>query len=169
MARTRWIVILALAVLPIVGCSSPAALTPSPAATPSPTPVPTASPSPDLTALASQYKTLAVKTTAARERCSIDANAAAANLTSARAAAQQCLDDFSGVVADFKAINWGPVQSQADGVIAAINTLDTLTGEMVGAATVAAFRAASDQLTSAEATLLVAVSRLRTALGLAPL
>lgn len=131
--------------------------------------MPTASPSPDLAALASQYKTLALKTTAARDRCSIDANAAAANLTSAKAAAQQCLDDFSGVVADLKAINWDPVQSQADGVVAAIDTLDTLTGEMASAATVAAFRAASDQLPPAETTLLSAISRLRTALGLAPL
>jgi hypothetical protein len=160
---------LALAVLPIEGCGGPAAtFTPSPATTQqaSFTPAPTVRPSPDLAALASEYTTIAVKATTARTQCAIDVDAAAANLTSARAAAQQCLDDFRGVVTDFKAISWGPVQPQADGVVAAINALDTLAAQMASAATAAAFRAAYDELPSAEVAFLSAANKLRTALGL---
>ncbi|MFI5254687.1 MAG: hypothetical protein ACHQ15_04445 [Candidatus Limnocylindrales bacterium] len=167
MARTRRLAILALVVSVMAGCGG-SATTPSPLAPTTLAPTPTPSPSADLAALVSAYQTIASNTTAARGQCAIDKDAAAANLTSARAAAQKCLNDFSQVVADFEAIDWGPVQPQAESVIAAIDTLDTLAGQMAGATTVAAFRVAYDQLTAAEVKLLAAVNPLRAALGLPP-
>ena len=106
MARTRVLAIVTIAGLVIGGCgSSPVASAPGSAATqqpsapasvatsPSrplaPTPAPTPSPTADVAALAARYQVIGVKTTAARARCKIDANAAAADLASAKAAAKR--------------------------------------------------------------------------------
>lgn len=170
MGRTTRLAILVAAIVLVQGCGGPAAsLTPAVSEQPSiaaPSPTPAPSPSPDLQALASDYAAIAVKTTAARAQCSTDVDAASANLASAKVAAQKCLDDFSAVSADFKAVNWGPAQPQADRVIAAIDALDTIAGQMANAATVAAFRADYDQILPAAATLLSTSDELKTALGL---
>lgn len=172
MARQTELTILVVAMVLIQGCGAPAA-SPSPMITgqpsvvvASPTPAPT--PSPDLGALVSDYSAIAAKTTAARAQCSTDVDAASANLASAKIAAQKCLDDFSAVSAGFKAVNWGPAQPQADRVIAAIDALDTIAGQMANAATVAAFRAAYDQLLPAAASLLSGSEALEAALGMPP-
>lgn len=177
MARATRLASLVAAIVLFQGCGGPPA-TPAPGATPSPAisaqPSPTASaapaPSPtsDLGALVANYSAIALKTNAARAQCSTDADAASANLASAKVAARKCLDDFRAVDADFKAVDWGPVQAQANRVVAAIDLLETLADQMANAATVAAFRAAYAQVLPAAATLLSRSDELQAALGIPP-
>jgi hypothetical protein len=125
-----------------------------------------ASPSPDL---ASVYTALSEKSNAAVDQCNKDRIAAgSSSLTKAKAAAAECLATYIGYVADLKAIDWGPVQPQADDVIAAMNKVDSLMEQMINASNASIFRAAYNQLPSAAAALLATASVLRAALGLSP-
>ena len=179
MARTTRLAILASTLLILGGCGNSAATPTAPAATtqqPAPvataalaaSPSPAASPSTGLSTLASAYSELAAKGNAAIVQCDKDRTAAAGNLTKAKAVAQECLTDYIGYVADLKAIDWGPVQPQADDVIAAMNKIDVLMTSMANANTDAAFMTAYDQLTPAAGDLLTAANALRAALGLPP-
>ena len=152
MARTKPLAALAATALVLGGCGSStttpaasAATTQQPPviATPAltPSPAPTVSPSFDLSPLASQYTGIADKVNMAIAQCSKDAAAAVGSLTKAKAVAQKCLTAYSHYGLDFKAVNWGPAQPQADNVIAAMNTVDTLFTKMAHAADATTFRA----------------------------
>ncbi|MFI5211233.1 MAG: hypothetical protein ACHQ2E_12360, partial [Gemmatimonadales bacterium] len=178
-ARTGQFAILAVTALLVWGCGSsattPTASTlapepPTPAVTPTlaATPVQAANPTPDLASLASQYATISANGDAAVAQCTRDRAAAASSLVQAKAMAQQCLTSTSGYVAQLKAINWGPVQPQADKVIAAVDAIEGLLGQMVNASSAATLRTEANQLVPASGRLLIAASALRSALGLPP-
>jgi len=180
MARTKRLAILAVTVLVLGSCggsattpTASAATTqqPSVVATPAPTPSPspTASQSSDLARLASQYSEISDEGNVAIVQCNKDkAAAVGGSLAKSKAAAQECLTSYIGYVADLNAINWGPVQPEANNVIDAMNKIDVLMEQMANATSAATFRAAYDQLASAEVGLLVAANILRAALGLPP-
>ena len=121
-----------------------------------------------MASLAPQYAALAGKGDAALVLCGKVKTAAAGSLAESKAAAQECLNSYSGYVAEMKAINWGPVQPQANRVIDAIDKLDVLMVRMAKATSAAALTAAYGQLTPAGVALLVAATALRVALGLPP-
>jgi hypothetical protein len=171
--------ILTVMVLGLGGCGGPATTPaasaattqqPSFVATPAPTPLPPpiASPLPDLASLASQYTEISAKGDAAVVQCTKDRAAAVGSLAKSKTVAQGCLTSTSGYVAELKAINWGPVQPHADGVIAATDKVDALLEQMANAASAATFKAAYDQLASALVDLVGAADALRSALGLPP-
>jgi hypothetical protein len=187
MARTGRLAILAAAILVLGGCGGSAATLAPPAATPTaaavttqpltaaaPTPAPTPTPTPAASAssalapLASTYAGIAAKGEAVVVRCLGAKAAASGSLVKAKAAARACLADSRAYVADLKAVSWGPLQPQADNLIAAIDAVNVLLARMANATTDGAFTDAYDQLPSAEANLLVAATAFRRALGLPP-
>jgi hypothetical protein len=178
MARTKGLAILAATVL-ILGACSGSSTTPTASATtqqPSvvaaialtPSAATAASPSPAVASLASAYSEIADKGNAALVQCNKDRAAAIGSLTKAKAAAQECLNTYIGYVTDLKAINWGPVQPQADKVIADMDNIDSLMVLMINAPDATSFRSAYDQLDPMGATLLVDANAMRAALGLPP-
>lgn len=178
MARANRLAILAVTVLVLGGCggsatpsaSSSTGQQPSGVTSPGLTPssAPTASPSPGLASLASQYSAAADKGNVAIVQCNKDKSAASGDLAKGKAAAQECLTAYTAYVAALKAVNWGPVQPQADKVVAAMDKIDALVAQMTTATSLTAFVAAYDQLAPIEVGLLVAANALRASLGLPP-
>jgi hypothetical protein len=74
----------------------------------------------------------------------------------------------SGYVGQLQAVSWGPVQPQADRVIATITKIDVLFDQMAHAPDAAAFRVAYNKIAAAVGDLLVVGTALREALGLPP-
>jgi len=175
---TARLAILTVMVLVLAGCAgaagTPSSSLPSSApsaavtATPTANPTPAVSPSPDLAPLAATYTTIAAGGTAAVLQCDREKAAANGTLADAKAIAQACRDGYVKYIAAMKAVAWGPVQAQADGVIAAAETCDALVLEMVNAADGSTFRAAYARLPAAEDRLLLSADAMRKALGLPP-
>jgi hypothetical protein len=177
MARAKPLVTFAVAALFFAGCGGGSATTPTastgqPASNQAPTlaasSAPTASATVDVAALPSRYSDIAAKGNAAIVQCNKDKTAASGDLTKSKVAAQECLTSYTAYAADMKAINWGPAQPQADKVIAAMDKIDLITGQMAAATTEAGFMASYQQIASAAAELLTAANALRSALGLPP-
>lgn len=178
MGRVDRLAILMVATLALGGCagaaSAPASALPSSAptvalsATPAVSPTPTVSPSPDLTPLAATYTGIAAGGTAALDQCNREKAAANGTLVEARAIARACRNSYLQYIAALKAVNWGPVQPQADNLIAAADTCDAIVLEMVNATDGTTFRAAYDRLPAATTNLLARADALRADLGLPP-
>lgn len=179
MAHAKPLVTLAVAAMLFAGCGGGSATTPTastggqqPSGQATPTlaesSAPMASATVNVAALPSQYNNIATKGNAAIVQCNKDKTAASGDLTKSKVAAQECLTSYTSYTADMKAINWGPAQPQADKVIAAMDKIDVLTGQMAAATTEASFMASYQQIASAAAELLTAANALRAALGLPP-
>lgn len=169
MARTRRLALLAATILILGGCGG--STTPASAATSrGPSPAATQGPaqSANLASLASQYEAIAARGDVSDAQCDKDKAAAAGSLVKSRAAAQECLADHLPYLDALKAIDWGPAQPQADGVIAAVNRVDALDEQMAGAVTLAGFMVAYDQVAPATTEFVAAANALRAALGLPP-
>jgi hypothetical protein len=179
------IVVIGLAVL-LAGCggatASPSATPPvtpsamtSPANTPAPTPtpaltatpIPTASQSADLAALGATYTQIYAGEAAADAKCNqLKMPATNGTLADAQAIAQACRDGYMPYLSGLLATSWGPVQPQADNVIAAANAVDALVVDMINAPDISTFRTAYDQLSAARTALVIKAEVLREALGL---
>ena len=152
----RWassrLAILTVVVLVLAGCGGAADHEPEPAVqrchpvptatAPTASPHPGVSPSSDLAPLAATYTTIAAGGTAAVRQCDREKAAANGTLADAKAIAQACRDGYVKYIAAMKAVAWGPVQAQADAVIAAAEACDAIVLEMVNAADGSTFRAA---------------------------
>jgi hypothetical protein len=178
MTGTKHLAILAVAVLVVAGCGDPAtgssagasasSQTSSVSATPTPTATPTPNPSAVLAALATQYGAISDKGNAALVQCNKDKAAANGDLAKGKLAAKDCLAVYDQVLAEMKAVNWGPAQPKADAVVTAMGKIDAIVAQMVNASDGSAFLAAYAQLTPAATELLVSANALRAAIGLPP-
>ena len=141
---------------------------PTPTATPTPTPAPTPSPSANLAPLAATYSAISSGGTAAIDQC--DRARIATNRTreQAQALAKSCRDSYLKYIADLKAVDWGPVQPLADGVITAADASDAIVVQMINATTGESFMAAYNRLPAATTELLHRADVMRAALGLPP-
>ena len=177
MAGTKHLAILAVAVLVVAGCGGGSATASSAGASASsqtssvsatPTLTPTPNPSAVLAALATQYGTISDKGNAALVQCNKDKAAANGDLTKGKLAAKDCLAVYDQVLAEMKAINWGPAQPKADAVETAMGKIDAIVAQMVNASDGTAFLTAYSRLTPAAVDLLVSANALRAAIGLPP-
>jgi hypothetical protein len=178
MARAKRLTTLAVTVLVFGGCGGAAATPTGSSASPqhssvaSPAlgsaPAASASPTLALTALASTYSAASDKGNAALVQCDKAKAVIGGSLDKAKAAAQQCLAGYTAYVADLRAVDWGPTQPKVDAVIAAMDKIDTLVGQMANASSETVFTAEYQQLAPAEVALLGAANSLRSALGLPP-
>jgi hypothetical protein len=118
--------------------------------------------------LATQYGAISDKGSAALTQCEKDKAAANGVLAKGKIAAKDCLAVYDQVVAEMKAVNWGPAQSQADAVETVMDKIDAIVAQMVNASDGSAFLAAYAQLTPAATELLTSANALRAAIGLPP-
>jgi hypothetical protein len=118
--------------------------------------------------LATQYGAISDKGSAALTQCEKDKAAANGVLAKGKIAAKDCLAAYDQVVAEMKAVNWGPAQSQADAVETVMDKIDAIVAKMVNASDGSAFLAAYAQLTPAATELLTSANALRAAIGLPP-
>ena len=179
MARAKRLTILAMTVLVFGGWGGAAAPPTGSSASPQASSVATpallgsssaavASPTLALKALASTYSAASDKGNAALVQCDKAKAVIGGSLDKAKAAAQQCLAGYTDYVAALKAVNWGPTQPKVDAVIAAMDKIDTLVGQMANASSETVFTSEYQQLAPAEIALLEAANSLRSALGLPP-
>ena len=126
-------------------------------------------PTSELAPIAAAYSAIAARGDAAVVQCNRERVAAqGGTLAKAKTVAADCLASTSGYVAELKAVNWGPVEPQADKVIATIVRIDALFAQMANASDAAAFRIAYEETGAAVGDLLVFGTALREALGLPP-
>ena len=179
MVGTKHLATLAVAVLIVAGCgggsatassagASASSQTSSASATPTPTPTATPDPSAVLAALATQYADISNKGNSALTQCEKDKAAANGELAKGKIAAKDCLAVYDQVVAEMKAVNWGPAQSQADAVETVMDKIDAIVAQMVNASDGSAFLTAYAKLTPAATELLTSANALRAAIGLPP-
>ena len=186
MAWTGRLAIVAAAILVLGGCSGavnptpsapPSAISsivssptpaPTPTATPTSTPAPTPSPSANLAPLATTYSAISAGGTAALDKCNQARIATDRTREQAQALAKSCRDSYLKYIADLKAVDWGPVQPLADGVIKAADACDAIVVEMINATTGESFMAAYNRLPAATTELLRRADAMRSALGLPP-
>jgi hypothetical protein len=118
--------------------------------------------------LATQHGDISDKGNAALVQCNKDKAAANGDLTKGKIAAKDCLAVYDQVLAEMKAVNWGPVQPKADALETAMDKIDAIVAQIVNASDGTAFLTAYARLTPAAADLLVSANALRAAIGLPP-